>query len=46
GLPLGTVRQECRGLARAAVRLDAPAVEARLALVVERLGDRRPPGRR
>lgn len=25
-LPLGTVRQECRGLARAAVRLDAPAV--------------------
>ncbi|MGW5025775.1 B12-binding domain-containing protein, partial [Streptomyces albidoflavus] len=38
GLPLGTVRQECRGLARAAVRLDAPAVEARLALVVERLG--------
>ncbi|MER8037213.1 MerR family transcriptional regulator [Streptomyces hydrogenans] len=27
GLPLGDVRQECRGLARAAVRLDAPAVE-------------------
>lgn len=26
-LPLGDVRQECRGLARAAVRLDAPAVE-------------------
>ncbi|MEU9254372.1 MerR family transcriptional regulator [Streptomyces sp. NPDC048270] len=25
-LPLGTVRQECRGLARAAVRLDAAAV--------------------
>lgn len=25
-LPLGDVRQECRGLARAAVRLDAPAV--------------------
>ncbi|MEU9146010.1 MerR family transcriptional regulator [Streptomyces sp. NPDC048349] len=25
-LPLGAVRQECRGLARAAVRLDAPAV--------------------
>ncbi|MBL3803742.1 MerR family transcriptional regulator [Streptomyces sp. BRB081] len=38
GLPLGTVRQECRGLARAAVRLDAPRVEARLALVVEHLG--------
>ncbi|MFF3646648.1 MerR family transcriptional regulator [Streptomyces sp. NPDC002564] len=29
-LPLGNVRQECRGLARAAVRLDAPAVEAQL----------------
>ncbi|MCY0941767.1 MerR family transcriptional regulator [Streptomyces antarcticus] len=26
-LPLGEVRPECRGLARAAVRLDAPAVE-------------------
>ncbi|MGW0549068.1 cobalamin B12-binding domain-containing protein, partial [Streptomyces altiplanensis] len=26
-LPLGDARQECRGLARAAVRLDAPAVE-------------------
>ncbi|MCX4540089.1 MerR family transcriptional regulator [Streptomyces sp. NBC_01565] len=26
GLPLGKVRPECRGLARAAVRLDAPAV--------------------
>lgn len=32
------VRQECRGLARAAVRLDAPAVEERLAAVVERYG--------
>ncbi|MET7362452.1 MerR family transcriptional regulator [Streptomyces sp. NPDC005562] len=29
-LSLGTVRQECRGLARAAVRLDAPAVESQL----------------
>ncbi|MFE2327458.1 MerR family transcriptional regulator [Streptomyces sp. NPDC059385] len=27
GLPLGDVRQECRGLARAAVRLDGPAME-------------------
>ncbi|MET7453373.1 MerR family transcriptional regulator [Streptomyces sp. NPDC005574] len=34
GLPLGDVRQECRGLARAAVRLDAPAVEDHLAAVV------------
>ncbi|MEV0977625.1 MerR family transcriptional regulator [Streptomyces sp. NPDC049915] len=30
GLPLGDVRQECRGLARAAVRLDAPELERRL----------------
>ncbi|MGW4569309.1 B12-binding domain-containing protein, partial [Streptomyces sp. NPDC004561] len=30
GLPLGDVRQECRGLARAAVRLDAPELESRL----------------
>ncbi|MET9503826.1 MerR family transcriptional regulator [Streptomyces sp. NPDC006622] len=38
-LPLGgDVRQECRGLARAAVRLDAPAVEGRLAAAVERHG--------
>ena len=37
-LPLGDVRQECRGLARAAVRLDAPAVEEQLALSVERYG--------
>ncbi|MEU6995314.1 MerR family transcriptional regulator [Streptomyces sp. NPDC046465] len=29
-LSLGTVRQECRGLAKAAVRLDAPAVESQL----------------
>lgn len=33
-LPLGDVRQECRGLARAAVRLDAPAVEEQLATAV------------
>ncbi|MFJ3877047.1 MerR family transcriptional regulator [Streptomyces sp. NPDC090077] len=30
GLPLGEVRQECRGLARAAVRLDGPAMDALL----------------
>ncbi|MFF4264559.1 MerR family transcriptional regulator [Streptomyces virginiae] len=30
GLPLGAVRPECRGLARAAVRLDSPAIEAML----------------
>jgi hypothetical protein len=37
-LPLGTVRPECRGLARAAVRLDAPAVQRMLRQVVEELG--------
>ncbi|MEU5095570.1 MerR family transcriptional regulator [Streptomyces sp. NPDC020996] len=37
-LPLGDVRQECRGLARAAVRLDAPAVERQLAVAVEQYG--------
>ncbi|MGI5451994.1 MerR family transcriptional regulator [Streptomyces sp. CA-249302] len=37
-LPLGDVRQECRGLARAAVRLDAPAVEEQLTDAVERYG--------
>ncbi|MEV5431559.1 MerR family transcriptional regulator [Streptomyces sp. NPDC052701] len=37
-LPLGDVRQECRGLARAAVRLDAPAVEEQLADAVEQHG--------
>ncbi|MET8944710.1 MerR family transcriptional regulator [Streptomyces sp. NPDC004542] len=37
-LPLGDVRQECRGLARAAVRLDAPALEEQLAAAVERHG--------
>ncbi|MET9218354.1 MerR family transcriptional regulator [Streptomyces sp. NPDC003300] len=38
GLPLGDVRQECRGLARAAVRLDGPAVDALLTDLVERHG--------
>ncbi|MFJ8199330.1 MerR family transcriptional regulator [Streptomyces sp. NPDC096152] len=37
-LPLGDVRQECRGLARAAVRLDAPAVEEQLTAAVEEHG--------
>ncbi|MFE9020723.1 MerR family transcriptional regulator [Streptomyces sp. NPDC007808] len=37
-LPLGDVRQECRGLARAAVRLDAPAVDDQLAAAVDRHG--------
>ncbi|MFF0557843.1 MerR family transcriptional regulator [Streptomyces sp. NPDC004266] len=34
GLPLGDVRQECRGLARAAVRLDAPSMETLLDQVI------------
>ncbi|MFF8971769.1 MerR family transcriptional regulator [Streptomyces sp. NPDC014995] len=38
-LPLGgAVRQECRGLARAAVRLDASAVEEQLGAAVEQYG--------
>ncbi|MGW6706463.1 MerR family transcriptional regulator [Streptomyces sp. NPDC054956] len=37
-LRLGDVRPECRGLARAAVRLDAPAVEELLAAALEGLG--------
>ncbi|NEA66215.1 MerR family transcriptional regulator [Streptomyces sp. SID12488] len=37
-LPLGDVRLECRGLARAAVRLDAPAVEQQLATAVDTHG--------
>ncbi|MGW0566663.1 MerR family transcriptional regulator [Streptomyces tauricus] len=37
-LPLGDVRQECRGLARAAVRLDAPAVDGQLTSAVRRYG--------
>ncbi|MFD7137257.1 MerR family transcriptional regulator [Streptomyces sp. NPDC059894] len=38
GLPLGDVRQECRGLARAAVRLDASAVQEQLTAVVRAYG--------
>ncbi|WP_405953943.1 MerR family transcriptional regulator [Streptomyces phaeochromogenes] len=39
GPPLpGDIRKECRGLARAAVRLDAPAVDGRLTSAVERYG--------
>ncbi|MFJ5271166.1 MerR family transcriptional regulator [Streptomyces sp. NPDC088358] len=38
GLPLGDVRQECRGLARAAVRLDAAAVQSLLTTAVETHG--------
>lgn len=38
GLPLADVRQECRGLGRAAVRLDAPAVDALLSTFVARHG--------
>ncbi|MGW4508223.1 MerR family transcriptional regulator [Streptomyces sp. NPDC004436] len=34
GLPLGAVRPECRGLARAAVRLDSPAIDALLTEVL------------
>ncbi|GAA0315853.1 MerR family transcriptional regulator [Streptomyces turgidiscabies] len=37
-LPLGDVRRECRGLARAAVRLDAPSVELLLTKAVEAHG--------
>ncbi|OKK22942.1 transcriptional regulator [Streptomyces sp. CB00455] len=37
-LPLGRVRAECRGLARAAVRLDAPAVEDLLRAALEEHG--------
>ncbi|MFE1878997.1 MerR family transcriptional regulator [Streptomyces diastatochromogenes] len=36
--PSGDLRQECRGLARAAVRLDAPTVEERLAAAVTGFG--------
>ncbi|MGW7382398.1 MerR family transcriptional regulator [Streptomyces sp. NPDC054794] len=38
GLPLGDVRQECRGLARAAVRLDAAAVDEQLTRAVAEYG--------
>ncbi|MET9409869.1 MerR family transcriptional regulator [Streptomyces sp. NPDC002935] len=37
-LPLGDARQECKGLARAAVRLDAPSVEDQLTSLVTRHG--------
>lgn len=37
-LPLGDVRQECRGVARAAVRLDAAAVQEQLRAVVRAHG--------
>lgn len=38
GLPLGNVRHECRGLARAAVRLDAAAVQEQLTLAIRTHG--------
>ncbi|PWI13143.1 transcriptional regulator [Streptomyces sp. Act143] len=38
GLPLGTVRQECKGLARAAVRLDAAAVQEQITASVRTHG--------
>ncbi|MER7660861.1 MerR family transcriptional regulator [Streptomyces sp. NPDC096193] len=38
GLQLGDVRQECRGLARAALRLDAQAVDTLLAAVIAEHG--------
>ncbi|MFF6903998.1 MerR family transcriptional regulator [Streptomyces hydrogenans] len=38
GLPLGDVRQECRGLARAAIRLDAPAMETLLEQAISDYG--------
>ncbi|GAA3398297.1 MerR family transcriptional regulator [Streptomyces roseoviridis] len=38
GLPLGDVRPECRGLARAAVRLDGPAMEGLLQEVLATYG--------
>ncbi|WNF30726.1 MerR family transcriptional regulator [Streptomyces sp. C11-1] len=37
-LALGRARRECRGLARAAVRLDAPAMDELLAAVLDRYG--------
>ncbi|MEN8652676.1 B12-binding domain-containing protein [Streptomyces sp. 21So2-11] len=38
GLPLGNVRQECRGLARAAVRLDADSIDELLAAAIAEHG--------
>ncbi|MFD9847504.1 MerR family transcriptional regulator [Streptomyces parvus] len=37
-LPVGRARQECRGLARAAVRLDAPTLDELLTAVLDRYG--------
>ncbi|WP_258044671.1 MerR family transcriptional regulator [Streptomyces sp. SM11] len=37
-LPVGRARRECRGLARAAVRLDAPAMDELLTAVLDRYG--------
>ncbi|MDX3605105.1 MerR family transcriptional regulator [Streptomyces sp. FL06-04B] len=37
-LPVGRARQECRGLARAAARLDAPALDELLTAVLDRYG--------
>ncbi|MFJ9624862.1 MerR family transcriptional regulator [Streptomyces sp. NPDC101181] len=37
-LPLGRARQECRGLARAAVRLDSQAMDEQLTAVLDRYG--------
>ncbi|MEU8518731.1 MerR family transcriptional regulator [Streptomyces sp. NBC_01216] len=38
GLPLGRARQECRGLGRAAVRLDAQAMDEMLGTLIEEYG--------
>ena len=38
GLPLGSARQDCKGLARAAVRLDALAVQEQLTAAIARHG--------
>ncbi|WP_141208489.1 MerR family transcriptional regulator [Streptomyces griseorubiginosus] len=38
GLPLGSARQDCKGLARAAVRLDALAVQEQLTAAIGRHG--------
>jgi DNA-binding transcriptional MerR regulator len=38
GLPLGKVRRECRGLARAALRLESPSLEEQLTAFVRQHG--------
>ncbi|MFF4425453.1 MerR family transcriptional regulator [Streptomyces sp. NPDC001549] len=38
GLPLGDVRQECRGLGRAAVRLDSPTMDEMLGSLIGEYG--------